>query len=68
MEEDDTATDMDEEYEEYEDNEDEDEDEEEEAVAVAEEVEPEGWVKHTKAASIVWEAYLQSTMKHGKSN
>ena len=34
MEEDDTATDMDEEYEEYEDNEDEDE----EVVAVAEEV------------------------------
>ena len=63
MEEDYTATDMDEEYE---DNE--DEDDEEEAVAVAEEVEPEGWVKYTKAASIVWEAYLQSTMKHGKSN
>ena len=43
--EDDTATDMDEE-------------EEEEAIAVAEELEPEGWVKHTKAASIVWETYL----------
>ena len=50
MEEDDTATDMDEENE--------DDNEEEEAVAVAEEVEPEGWVKHMKAASIVWEAYL----------
>ena len=45
--EDDTATDIDEE-----------EEEEEEAIAVAEELEPEGWVKHTKAASIVWEAYL----------
>ena len=63
MEEDDTATDMDEEYED-----DEDEDDEEEAIAVAEEVELEGWVKHMKAASIVWEAYLWSTMKHGKSN
>ena len=50
MEEDDTATDMDEENE--------DDNEEEEAVAVAEEVEPEGWVKHMKTASIVWEAYL----------
>ena len=49
MEEDDTATDMDEEYE---DNED------EEVIAVAEEVEPEGWVKHMKAASIAWEAFL----------
>ena len=38
MEEDDTATDMDEEYKD-------DEDDEEEAVAVAEEVEPEGWAK-----------------------
>ena len=28
-------------------------DEDEEVIAVAEEVEPEGWVKHTKAASIV---------------
>ena len=44
MEEDDTATDMDE--------------EEEEATAVEEEVEPEGWVKHMKAASIVLEAFL----------
>ena len=59
MEEDDTATDMDEEYE---------EEEEEEAIAVAAEVEQEGWVKHMKAASIIWEAYLQSIMKHGKSN
>ena len=50
MEEDDTATDMDED--------DKDEDGEEEAIGVAEEVEPEGWVKHTKAASIVWEAFL----------
>ena len=63
MEEDDTATDIDEEY-----KDDEEEEEEEEAVAVAEEVELEGWVKHMKAASIVWEAYLQSTSKHGKSN
>ena len=53
MEEDDTAIDMDEEFED-----DKDEDSEEEAIAVAEEVEPEGWVKHMKAASIVWEAYL----------
>ena len=53
MEEDDTATDMDEGYEN-----DEDDDEEEEGIAVAEEVELEGWVKHMKAASIVWEAYL----------
>ena len=51
MEEDDTATDMDEEYKD-------DEDEDEEVIAVAEEVEPEGWVKHTKAASIVWEAFV----------
>ena len=51
MEEDDTATDM---VEEYKD----DDDEEEEAIAVEDEVEPEGWVKHTKAASIVWEAFL----------
>ena len=48
MQEDDTATDMDEDY----------EDDDEEVIAVAEEVEPEGWVKHTKAASIVWEAFL----------
>ena len=53
MDEDDIATDM---GEEYEDNK--DEDDEEEAVAVAEEVEPEGWVKHMKAGSIVWEAFL----------
>ena len=59
MEEDDTATDMDEEYK---------DDEDEEVVAGAEEVEPKGWVKHTKAASLVWEAFLQSTMKHSKSN
>ena len=51
MEEDDTATDMDEEYKD-------DEDEDEEVIAVAEEVEPEGWVKHTKAASIEWEAFV----------
>ena len=43
MEEDDTTTDM---------------DEEEEVIAVTEEVEPKGWVKHMKAASIVWEAFL----------
>ena len=49
MEEDATATDMDEEY-----KDDEDEDEE----VTAEEVEPEGWVKNTKAASCVWEAFL----------
>ena len=49
MEEDATATDTDEEYED-----DEDEDEE----VVAEEVEPEGWVMHTKAASLVWEVFL----------
>ena len=54
MEEDDTATDMDEKYEDDED----DEDDDEEVIVVAEEVEPEGWVKHTKAASIVWEAFL----------
>ena len=54
MEEDDTATDMDEGYE----DDDDDDNEEEEAIAVAEEVEQEGWVKHMKAASIVWEAYL----------
>ena len=59
MEEDATATDMDEEYEH-----DEDEDEE----VITEEVEPEGWVEHAKAASLVWEAFLQSTVKHGKSN
>ena len=39
---------MDEEYEEYED--------EDEEVIVEEEVEPDGWVKHAKAASCVWEA------------
>ena len=44
MEEDDIGTDMDED----------DKDEDEEVITVAEEVEPEGWVKHTKAASIVW--------------
>ena len=65
MEEDDAATDMDEEYED-----DDDDNDEEESIAVAEEVELEleRWVKHTKAASIVWKAYVQSTMKHGKSN
>ena len=63
MEEDDTATDMDEEY-----ADDDDDNEEEEAIAVAEEVELEGWLKRTKTASIVWEAYLQCTTKHGKSN
>ena len=51
MEEDGTATDMDEEFED-------DKDEDEEVVAVAEEVEPEGWVKHTMAVSIVWETFL----------
>ena len=60
MGEDATATDMDEEYE--------DDKDEDEAEKVAEEVEPEGWVKHIKAASIVQEAFLQSTMKHGKSS
>ena len=49
MEEDATATDMDEEHED-----DEDEDEE----VIADKVEPEGWVKHTKAASLVWEVLL----------
>ena len=39
-----TATDMDEEH----------EDEE----VIAEEVEPEGWAKHTKAASLVFEVLL----------
>ena len=47
------ATDMDEEY-----KGDKDEDDEEEAIAVAEEVEPEGWMKHMKPASIVLEAFL----------
>ena len=47
MEEDARATDMDEEDEE-------DEDEE----VVAEEGEPEGRAKHTKAASVVWEVFL----------
>ena len=52
MEEDAAATNMDEEYEEY-------EDENEEVIAVAEEeVEPEEWVKHTKAASCVCKALL----------
>ena len=53
MEEDDTATYMNEEY-----KDDKDEDGDEEVIAVAEEVEPEGWVRHTKAASIVSEAFL----------
>ena len=44
MEEDATATDMDEEYEDDKDDKDEE--------VVAEKVEPEGWVKHTKAASL----------------
>ena len=60
MDEDASATDIDKEYK---DNEDEDE-----KVIAEEEVEPEGWVKHTMAASCVWEAFLQSTVKHGKSN
>ena len=53
MEQDDTTTAMDED-----DEDDEDEDDDEETLAVAEEVEPEGWVTHMKAASIVWEAFL----------
>ena len=52
MEEDATSTDMDKEYED-----DEDENENEEVIA-EEEVEPEGWVKHTKAASCDWEVFL----------
>ena len=51
MEEDDTATDMDEEYKDG-------KDEDEEVIAGPEEVEPGGWVKHMKAASIVWGAFL----------
>ena len=47
------APDLDEEY-----KDDKDEDEEEEVFAVAEEVEPEGWMKHMKPASIVLEAFL----------
>ena len=53
MEEDDIAKDMDGEY-----KDDKNEDEDEEVIAVAQEVEPEGWVKHTKVASIVWEVFL----------
>ena len=53
MEEDDTETDMNEEYED-----DEDEDQDQEVIAVVEEVEPEGWVKHTKAGNLVWEVFL----------
>ena len=49
MEEDATATDMDEEYE---------DDEDEDEKVVAKEVEPEGLVKHTKAASLVSEVFL----------
>ena len=54
MEEDDTATDRDEEYEDDKD----DKDEDEEVIAVPEEVEPERWVKHRKAASIASEVFL----------
>ena len=50
MEEDATATDMGEEYED-------DKDEDEEVITKVE-VEPEEWVKHIKAASCVWEAFL----------
>ena len=50
MEEDATATDIDEEYEEYKD--------ENQEVIAEEQVEPEGWVKHMKPASCVWEAFL----------
>ena len=60
MDEDASATDIDKEYK--------DDEDEDEKVIAEEEVEPEGWVKHTMAASCVQEAFLQSTVKHGKSN